>query len=54
MQKYALPDGSLLTGRASLADTMKDIIVDAVSALLISIIGYLTIKGKVTNLPEGN
>jgi hypothetical protein len=54
MQKYALPDGSLLAGHAALADTMKDIIVDAVSALIIAVIGYLTIKGKVTNLSEGN
>lgn len=44
MQKFALEDGTLLVGRAALADTMKDIIVDALSALIISIAGFLTIK----------
>ena len=44
MQKFALEDGSLLVGRAALADTMKDLIVDALSALIISIIGFFTIK----------
>lgn len=48
MQKYALGDGTLLTGHLALADTMKDIIVDAVSALITSIIGYYSIK-KQTN-----
>ena len=44
MQKFALEDGTLLVGRAALADTMKDIIVDALSALIISIVGFFTIK----------
>jgi hypothetical protein len=44
MQKFALEDGTLLVGREALADTMKDIIVDAVSALIISVIGYFSIK----------
>lgn len=44
MQKFALEDGTPLVGRAALADTMKDIIVDAVSALIISIIGFFTVK----------
>ena len=44
MQKYALEDGTLLVGREALRDTMKDIIVDALSALIISILGFLTIK----------
>lgn len=44
MQKFALEDGTLLEGRAALADTMKDIIVDALSALIISVIGFFTIK----------
>lgn len=47
MQKYALEDGTLLIGQEALADTMKDIIVDAVSALTISIIGYISGKKKV-------
>jgi hypothetical protein len=44
MQKYALEDGTLLVGREALRDTMKDIIVDALSALIISILGFFTIK----------
>lgn len=44
MQKFALEDGTLLVGRAALSDTMKDLIVDALSALIISIIGFMTIK----------
>jgi hypothetical protein len=44
MQKFALEDGTPLVGRAALSDTMKDIIVDALSALIISIMGFFTIK----------
>jgi hypothetical protein len=44
MQKYALEDGTLLAGRAALADTMKDLIIDTVGALTASVIGYLSIR----------
>lgn len=47
MQKYALEDGTLLVGREALSDTMKDIIVDGVSALVVVIIGFFTIKKKI-------
>ena len=46
MQKFALADGTLMVGRESLKDTMHDIIVDAVSALIIVVIGYFTIKNE--------
>lgn len=46
MQKFALEDGTLLIGRKALSDTMKDIIVDAVSALVISVVGYFSIDRK--------
>lgn len=46
MQKYMLKDGTLLVGREALNDTMEDIIVDAVSALVISVIGYINAKRK--------
>ncbi|MEI6131618.1 MAG: hypothetical protein WCQ41_02175 [Bacillota bacterium] len=46
MQKFRLPDGTLLVGHAALADTMKDIIVDALGALIISVIGYFSIRLK--------
>lgn len=44
MQKFALEDGTLLIGREALSDTMKDIIVDATSALIISVVGYFSIN----------
>lgn len=44
MQKFALEDGTLLIGHEALTDTMKDIIVDAVSALVISVAGYFSIN----------
>lgn len=43
MQKFALENGTLLVGREALADTMEDIIVDAVSALFISVTGFFSI-----------
>ena len=46
MQKFALEDGTLLQGRAALFDTMKDLIVDAVGAFIICIIGYISLKKK--------
>lgn len=44
MQKFALADGTQLVGHAALSDTMYDFIVDALSALIISILGYYSIK----------
>lgn len=44
MQKYALESGELLIGHAALTDTMKDLIVDVIGALVISIIGYLSMR----------
>ncbi len=46
MQKYALEDGTLLVGREALADTMEDLIVDAVGALVMCIFGYISVKHK--------
>ncbi len=46
MQKHALDSGQSLVGRAALADTMTDLIVDSVGAAFISIIGYLSLKFK--------
>ena len=40
MQKFRLADGTPLIGQNALADTMKDIIVDTISALVISVAGY--------------
>jgi uncharacterized membrane protein YjdF len=46
MQKFAYSDGTLKVGRAALADTMKDLIVDALGALATSIMGYISLKFK--------
>jgi len=44
MQKFITADGTVLTGHAALIDTMKDIIVDALAALMIAVIGYARLK----------
>jgi hypothetical protein len=46
MQKFAYEDGTLMAGRAALADTMKDLIVDSLGALATSIMGYISLKFK--------
>lgn len=46
MQKYALENGTLLMGRFALADTMKDLIVDSIGAIVASLIGYVSLKYK--------
>lgn len=46
MQKYRLAGGQDLVGQAALRDTMKDIIVDAVAAFVVSLLGYLTMIRK--------
>ncbi len=53
MQKFAFENGVQLVGREALRDTMKDLIVDAVSALVIVIIGFFTIKKEgLKNWPQ--
>ena len=44
MQKFALESGEQLVGRAALADTMKDLIVDTLGAFVVSVIGYISLK----------
>lgn len=46
MQKFALDDGTPLVGQAALKDTMKDIIVDTLGALVMSVVGYISLKYK--------
>ncbi len=46
MQKYRLDDGTMLVGRAALADTMKDIAVDTLGAFISSLFGYFSLKHK--------
>lgn len=40
MQKFILEDGTVLTGRMALTDTMDDIIVDAAAALSVAVAAY--------------
>ena len=44
MQKFALEDGTNLVGRVAIIDTMKDLIVDAIGAFVISVLGYISLK----------
>jgi len=46
MQKYALESGKALIGKAALLDTMKDLIVDTIGSLTMSVIGYISLKNK--------
>jgi hypothetical protein len=46
MQKFALETGEPLIGQAALADTMKDLIVTAIGAFVVSVIGYIALRGK--------
>lgn len=53
MQKFMLEDGTLLTGHEAVSDTMKDIIVDVLGALISSVIGFFAVRGKKTwMIPE--
>ncbi|WHZ32780.1 hypothetical protein QNK01_04025 [Desemzia incerta] len=47
MQKFITADREVLVGRDALADTMEDLIVDALSSLAVCIIGFFTLKKKV-------
>ncbi len=42
MQKHTTEEGVALIGKAALDDTMIDIIIDALSALVVAVIGYFT------------
>lgn len=40
MQKHTTADGVSLVGAAALSDTMKDLIIDALAALAVSVVGF--------------
>lgn len=46
MQKFALDNGTPLVGQEALWDTMKDIIVDTLGALTMSVVGYISLRYK--------
>ena len=45
-QTHSLKTGEPLIGQAALMDTMKDLIVDAIGAFAMSVIGYVSLKDK--------
>jgi mannose/fructose/N-acetylgalactosamine-specific phosphotransferase system component IIC len=46
MQKFITAEGTVLSGRLALVDTMKDLIVDSLSALVVTIVGFYSINNK--------
>ena len=46
MQKFSTESGQLFSGRLAVMDTMKDLIVDAIGAAVISVVGYMSIKHR--------
>ena len=44
MQKFTTAAGEVLAGHSALQDTMTDLIVDALAALMISVLGYTRLK----------
>ena len=52
MQKARLEDGTPLTGSAALTDTMKDLIIDALAALAVALVGFFTNVKRKKNLPS--
>lgn len=46
MQRYHLADGTMLVGHEALSDTISDLIIDAVGALVVSVIGFITLKKR--------
>ena len=44
MQKFRLESGEMLIGREALTDTMEDLIVDALGALVMSVVGFFAIR----------
>jgi hypothetical protein len=46
MQKFRLPDGTLLVGHAALMDTIKDLIVDLFGAAFVSVTGFIMMHKK--------
>lgn len=49
MQKFALESGELLVGHEAIVDTMKDMIVAAIGSIVMTVVGYVSIKNKKQN-----
>lgn len=52
MQKYLTEAGEVLIGREALMDTMEDIISDALAALAVSVVGYISLKRERREMKE--
>lgn len=48
MQKFITAENEVLAGHAALVDTMKDMIVNTIGALIVTTLGYFTLKKKDT------
>ena len=48
MQKFMLADGTVLVGHAALSDTMKDIVIDMLGALVASTVGFISLRHRFT------
>lgn len=46
MQKFITADGTVLIGRKAVADTMEDIIVDTLGAMVVTTIGYVKLRNQ--------
>lgn len=46
MQKFKLADGTKMVGRDALENTMKDLIVNTIGALFMSVMGYISLNYK--------
>ena len=46
MQKFMMENGTPLVGREALSDTMKDIIINTVGALVVCVIGYIGLGAR--------
>ena len=44
MQKFNFENGTSMIGRTALVDTMEDLIVDAIGAVIMSTIGYISLN----------
>ncbi|MFT4108525.1 hypothetical protein [Propionicimonas sp.] len=51
MQKVVTDTGEVLVGRAALADTMEDLIVDTLAALTVTLVGYLDLRRRSARTP---
>lgn len=47
MQKFAIEGGAPLMGRAALQDTMEDLLVDMLGALISAAAGYMSLRGRI-------